>query len=424
MKINFKKHLLGYIAIAIVFTMVGASFTLLSYGRGGATAETQRLATKLEGEVTSPFTAAIAAVSGSVVGISNYTTANYGNFGGFGGFGGGFNLPGQGQDSGDGQQVEQASGSGVVISDQGHVLTNYHVVEGNTSLKVTTPDKSYDAELIAYDEDLDIAIVQAKDLKLNPVTLGDSDTLKVGDWAIAIGNPLGTELAGTTTVGIVSALNREVTSYTTDRYGRQVVDNVNTMIQVDAAINSGNSGGGMFNVLGELMGIPSLKYTGSIFSGNVVEGIGMCIPINTAKPLIEDVLSGKVTGNQTGSSATNDNPRPRLGVTVSTLNQSNNQAVADGKLPAGVYVSEVEDNSPAKLAGIGVDDIIVEIDGQRMTTTTEMISYLGEKKEGDVVKVKVYRVPDLHTYQNVNDIPDGEYKDFDVTLAILDQVNQ
>ena len=423
MKNIFKKHLLGYIAIAIVFTMVGASFTLLSNGHGGATAETERLATKLEGEVTSPFTAAIAAVSNSVVGITNYTTANYSNYNNYGGFGGfGFNLPGQGQN--EGKQVEQGSGSGVVISGQGHVLTNYHVVEGNTSLKVTTPDHSYDAKLIAYDEDLDIAIVQANDLKLNPVTLGDSDTLKVGDWAIAIGNPLGTELAGTTTVGIVSALNREVKSYTTDRYGRQVVANVNTMIQVDAAINSGNSGGGMFNVLGELMGIPSLKYTGSIFSGTVVEGIGMCIPINTAKPLIEDVLSGKVTGNQTGSAATSDNPRPRLGVTVSTLNQSNNQAVADGKLPAGVYVSEVEDNSPAKLAGISVDDIIVEIDGQRMTTTTEMISYLGEKKEGDVVKVKVYRVPDLHTYQNIDDIPDGEYQDFDVTLAILDQVNQ
>lgn len=424
MKIHFKKHLLGYIAIAVVFTMVGASFTLLAAGNGGATAETERLATKLEGEVTSPFTAAIAAVSGSVVGISNYTTVNYNNYGGgFGGFGGfGFDLPGQ--SSGSDQQVEQASGSGVVISDQGHVLTNYHVVEGNTSLKVTTPEKTYDAELIAYDEDLDIAIVQAKDLKLNPVTLGDSDTLKVGDWAIAIGNPLGTELAGTTTVGIISALNREVKSYTTDRYGRQVVDNVNTMIQVDAAINSGNSGGGMFNVLGELMGIPTLKYTGSIFSGNVVEGIGMCIPINTAKALIEDVLSGKVKGNQTGSSASNDNPTPRIGVTISTLNQSNNAAVAEGKLPSGVYVSEVEDNSPAKLAGIAVDDIIVEIDGQRITNTTEMKAYLADKKEGDVIKIKVYRVPDLRTYQNVNDIPDGEYKDFDVTLAILDKVNQ
>jgi serine protease Do len=420
MKDHLKKHLLGYIAVALVFTMAGASLTLLTANGGNASAEQQRLATKIEGTVTSPFTAAIAAVRDSVVGVSNYTNYNYGGFGRFGGFD--FSIPGQDQNGGNNsQETLQATGSGVVISADGYVLTNYHVVEGSTSVKITTPQKTYDAEVIAYDENLDIAILQAKDLKLNPVSLGDSDTLQVGDWAIAIGNPLGTELAGTTTVGIVSALNRLVSSNSTDAYG---IRNTNSMIQVDAAINSGNSGGGMFNVLGELMGIPTLKYSGNLFSGSSVEGIGMCIPINAAKPLIENVLSGKAKGDQSGSNPASENPRPRLGVTVAGIDQSNNSAVAAGKLPAGVYVSNVEDNSPAKNAGIQADDIIVEIDGQRMITTDEMITYLSSKKEGDVVKVKVYRVPGIQNFSSVDEIPKGDYQDFDVTLAILDKVAQ
>ncbi len=416
MKDHLKKHLLGYIAVALVFTMAGASLTLLAASGGNASAETQRLATKIEGTVTSPFTAAIAAVRDSVVGVSNYTSYNYGGFGRFGGFD--FDMPGR---NGGREEALQATGSGVVISGEGHILTNFHVVEGSTTLKITTPQQTYDAEVIAYDENLDIAILQAKDLKLNPVSLGDSDTLQVGDWAIAIGNPLGTELAGTTTVGIVSALNRQVASNSTDAYG---IRNTNTMIQVDAAINSGNSGGGMFNVLGELMGIPTLKYSGNLFSGSSVEGIGMCIPINAAKPLIEKVLSGQATGNQTGSNKAAENPRPRLGVTVKGLDQNNNAAVAAGKLPAGVFISEVEDNSPAKLAGIQADDIIVEIDAQRMTSTDEMISYLSKMKEGDMVKVKVYRVPGIKEFETVDEIPKGEYLEFDVKLAILDKVAQ
>lgn len=416
MKDHLRKHLLGYIAVALVFTMAGASLTLLTANGGNASAEPERLATKIEGTASSPFTAAIAAVRDSVVGVSNYTNNSYGGFGRFGGFD--FNIPGQ---RGGNEEALQATGSGVVISGDGHVLTNYHVVEGSTSLKITTPQQTYDAEVIAYDENLDIAVLQAKDLKLNPVSLGNSDSLQVGDWAIAIGNPLGTELAGTTTVGIVSALNREVASNSTDAYG---IRNTNTMIQVDAAINNGNSGGGMFNVLGELMGIPTLKYSGNLFSGGTVEGIGMCIPINVAKPLIEKVLSGQAKGDQTGSNAAAENPRPRLGVTVAGIDQNNNAAVAAGKVPAGVYISDVEDNSPAKQAGIQVDDIIVEIDGQRMISTTEMISYLSQKKEGDVVNVKVYRVPGIQEFGSVDEIPKGEYVDFDVTLAIIDKVAQ
>ena len=151
--------------------------------------------------------------------------------------------------------------------------------EDASSLLVTMTGDSgntngYAARLVAYDESLDIAIVYATGLDLPAVTLGDSDTLQVGDWAINIGNPLG--FTKTTTVGVVSALNRAIESESYDKYGRKSTI-TNAMIQVDAAINSGNSGGGMFNVNGELMGIPTLKYTGSYYSGSTVEGIGIAV---------------------------------------------------------------------------------------------------------------------------------------------------
>ena len=272
MKLNWRKHGIGYLAIALVITMVGFA----AFNSFGAKAESGTTDTANTVVVTSPFTEAIKEVKSSVVGVSNYQMVRYST--------GGSWSWGFGYDRGEStiQEVEAATGSGVVIAED-TVLTNFHVVEGASSLKITTGDNEFDATLLAYDENLDVAILKADGLNLPAVTLGDSDTLQVGDWAICIGNPLGEQLAGTTTVGIVSALNREVSSTTTDKYGlRGTV--TNTMIQVDAAINSGNSGGGMFSVNGELMGIPTLKYTGSAFSGNTVEGIGMCIPINAAKP--------------------------------------------------------------------------------------------------------------------------------------------
>ena len=247
----------------------------------------------------------------------------------------------------------------------------------------------------------------------------------MGDWAICIGNPLGEQLAGTTTVGIVSALNREVSSTTTDKYGlRGTV--TNTMIQVDAAINSGNSGGGMFSVNGELMGIPTLKYTGSAFSGNTVEGIGMCIPINAAKPLIEDVLSGKVTGNATAGANTNAsgntdllNGKPRMGITITGINTAST-AVRTGQLPNGVYVTEVEEGSPAAEAGMQAADIIVDADNTVITSTSQLQEIIAEKNAGDTVEIKVYRVPGLADLTDADEIPEGEYITMTVTLEVVD----
>ncbi len=414
MKLNWRKHGIGYLAIALVITMVGFA----AFNSFGAKAESGTTDTANTVVVTSPFTEAIKEVKSSVVGVSNYQMVRYST-------GGSWNW-GFGYDRGESttQEVEAATGSGVVIAED-TVLTNFHVVEDASSLKVTTGDDEFDATLLAYDENLDVAILKADGLNLPAVTLGDSDTLQVGDWAICIGNPLGEQFAGTTTVGIVSALNREVSSTTTDKYGlRGTV--TNTMIQVDAAINSGNSGGGMFSVNGELMGIPTLKYTGSAFSGNTVEGIGMCIPINAAKPLIEDVLSGKVTGNATAGANTNAsgntdllNGKPRMGITITGINTAST-AVRTGQLPNGVYVTEVEEGSPAAEAGMQAADIIVDADNTVITSTSQLQEIIAEKSAGDTVEIKVYRVPGLADLTDADEIPEGEYITMTVTLEVVD----
>lgn len=414
MKLNWRKHGIGYLAIALVITMVGFA----AFNSFGAKAESGTMDTANTVVVTSPFTEAIKEVKSSVVGVSNYQMVRYST--------GGSWSWGFGYDRGESttQEVEAATGSGVVIAED-TVLTNFHVVEGASSLKVTTGDDEFDATLLAYDENLDVAILKADGLNLPAVTLGDSDTLQVGDWAICIGNPLGEQFAGTTTVGIVSALNREVSSTTTDKYGlRGTV--TNTMIQVDAAINSGNSGGGMFSVNGELMGIPTLKYTGSAFSGNTVEGIGMCIPINAAKPLIEDVLSGKVTGNATAGANTNAsgntdllNGKPRMGITITGINTAST-AVRTGQLPNGVYVTEVEEGSPAAEAGMQAADIIVDADNTVITSTSQLQEIIAEKSAGDTVEIKVYRVPGLADLTDADEIPEGEYITMTVTLEVVD----
>lgn len=414
MKLNWRKHGIGYLAIALVITMVGFA----AFNSFGAKAESGTTDTANTVVVTSPFTEAIKEVKSSVVGVSNYQMVRYST-------GGSWNW-GFGYDRGESttQEVEAATGSGVVIAED-TVLTNFHVVEDASSLKVTTGDDEFDVTLLAYDENLDVAILKADGLNLPAVTLGDSDSLQVGDWAICIGNPLGEQLAGTTTVGIVSALNREVSSTTTDKYGlRGTV--TNTMIQVDAAINSGNSGGGMFSVNGELMGIPTLKYTGSAFSGNTVEGIGMCIPINAAKPLIEDVLNGKVTGNATAGASTNAsgntdllNGKPRMGITITGINTSS-AAVRSGQLPNGVYVTEVEEGSPAAEAGMQAADIIVDADNTVITSTSQLQEIIAEKSAGDTVEIKVYRVPGLADLTDADEIPEGEYITMTVTLEVVD----
>jgi len=374
--------------------------------------------------VTSPFTEAVKKVHGSVVGVNNYAMSyGYNSFGDFGfpfgfGFGYGYGY-GNGNQQSEPEEVLAGSGSGVVVA-KGYVLTNYHVVEDAVRLEIVSGGETYEAVLAGSDENLDLAVLKVTvDFPIEPVVLGDSDVLNVGDWAICIGNPL--SFTGTTTVGVISALNREITNSTTDIYGRRT-DSVNLMIQTDAAINAGNSGGGMFNVAGELIGVPSMKYTGSYMSATSVEGIGMAIPINVAKPLIEEVLAGKTVeaqNNNSSNATATEPPKPRIGVTVTSV-----PAVSNGALPLGAYIKEVEAGSPAEIAGVQPGDIVVEVDGTIIKNTTGLINILQNKQAGDTAEMKVYRVEGLSEMETYEDIPDGEYIDLTVELAILDDVIQ
>lgn len=422
-----KKTLKTYMAIALALAVVMAGSTALVRMNATAGAETATI-TENSTVVASPFTEAVEKVHGSVVGVSNYTNyTNTNSYGGLYGFGYGFGFGNGGSRGGEdsNRQVLQGTGSGVVVA-KGYVLTNYHVVEDASMLEVTSGDNTYSATVAGYDENLDLAVLKVEDLPLEPVVLGDSDALKVGDWAICIGNPL--RFTGTTTVGVISALNREVTSKSTDAYGRRT-NNVNLMIQTDAAINAGNSGGGMFNVAGELVGVPSMKYTGSYYSAATVEGIGMAIPINAAKPLIEEVLSGKTVTNGTSADSSKDSgsvapeARPRMGVQVKTISASNSGAVAAGALPSGAYIDEVEKDSPAEKAGLKADDIVVEVDGTIVSSSQEMVNAMASKKAGDSVEIKYFRMEgDQSKWESYDDI-EGDYHTVTVELAMLDEAH-
>ncbi len=417
------RRIVGCIALALSCVMIGSAITLTA---PVALAE-ENVTTVIH---TSPFTAAIAEVRDSVVGVSNYQEVTYGNYGnGFGGFyfGFGYGYGDRGRDQEPETKEELAStGSGVVIGD-GFVLTNYHVVEDADRLEITVTDDAgetteYAASLVAWDENLDAAILHAPDCKLPAVQLGDSDKLLVGDWAICIGNPLG--FAKTTTAGIISALGRGIKSETYDKYGRKETI-TNAMIQTDAAINSGNSGGGMFSVTGELMGIPTLKYTGSYYSGSSVEGIGMCIPINAVKPLIDQVLSGEIEAippekNKAEEKSANDlTGKPRMGISIANVNSSS-RAARLGQIPDGVFITEVQAGGPAEKAGLLAGDIIVEVDDTVITDTEQLQSVIGQHKAGDTLAVKVYRAEGLLERSANEDAPDGEYVDVEVTLEIIE----
>ena len=420
---NRMRRFWGCIALALSCIMIGSAITLTA---PNALAE-ENVTTVIH---TSPFTAAVAQVRDSVVGVSNYQKVAYSNYSnGYGGFyfgfGNDYGSRGRSQEPETKEQLT-STGSGVVIG-EGFVLTNYHVVEDADRLEVTVTDDAgettqYAASLVAWDENMDAAILYAPDCKLPHVALGDSDKLLVGDWAICIGNPLG--FAKTTTVGVISALNRGIESESYDKYGRKETI-TNAMIQVDAAINSGNSGGGMFSVTGELMGIPTLKYTGSYYSGSSVEGIGMCIPINAVKPMIEDVLAGKVelvrpeAEKSEAAPAEDLTGKPRLGVSIANVN-ANSRAARLGQIPDGVFITEVEKNSPAEKAGLLAGDIVVEVNDTVITDTEELIALVGKYNAGDTLAVKVYRAEGLLERSANEDAPDGEYIDVEVTLEIIE----
>lgn len=277
-----------------------------------------------------------------------------------------------------------ASGSGVIISEDGYILTNNHIVNTSSTssyyqvsqankvtVKLYNDDTIYDATIVGTDETTDLAVIKIEKTGLPAAELGNSDSVKVGEFSMAIGNPLGME--STVTAGIISAVNRTITS-----------ENRNyTVIQTDAAINSGNSGGALVNSKGQVIGINTLK-----LSGTGIEGIGFAIPINSTVDIYKQLISdGKVK-------------RPYIGISGRDINE---QTAKQYKLIEGVYIVSVEPYSSAEKAGLKSYDVITEVDGNKITSMDELNEIKNSHKIGDIINLKVYR--------------DNNYVDVQVTLG-------
>ena len=259
-----------------------------------------------------------------------------------------------------------ASGSGFIYTSDGYIITNYHVIESASSIKVTLYDgTSYDAQLIGYDESNDVAVLKIDATGLTPVTIGDSDNLNVGDSVIAIGNPLG-ELTFSLTSGAVSALDREVTLSSSVTM---------KLIQTDCAINSGNSGGALFNLYGEVIGITNAKYSGSSSSGASIDNIGFAIPINTVRSIVDSIIEKGYVA------------KPYIGVMVSDVSD---EATNYGT-PAGAAVVSVTEGGPAEKAGLQANDIITAVDGEAISGKSDLSSIISDHAAGDKLTLTVYR---------------------------------
>jgi serine protease Do len=272
-----------------------------------------------------------------------------------------------------GQGVSEGAGSGVIIDNDGYIITNNHVIEDAKSIKVTLRNgNEYDAKLIGADSDQDIALIKIEPKSgenLTVATFGDSDKLSVGDKAVVIGNPLG-QLGGTVTDGIISALDRELT----------IDEKTMNLLQTNAAINPGNSGGGLFDGQGNLVGIVVAKASSSSSTSSSVEGLGFAIPINDAESILSDL---KEYGYVKGKPA-------EIGVTLQDYMDM-------------VYIYSVTDNSPADKAGLEKGDKIMTVGGKEVTSSSDVKNAISKSKAGDKLKIQIER--------------NGETKTCTVTIA-------
>ena len=286
-----------------------------------------------------------------------------------------------------GQPTKRASsGSGFILTKDGYIATNYHVVEKADTVKVTLYNgDEYEARFIGGDSDYDLAVIKVEATDLLPVTLGDSDTLNVGDHVLAIGNPLG-ELTFSMSGGMVSSVNRAI--------------NVNgtpfNMIQTDASINAGNSGGPLFNSYGEVIGIVSAKYSSS-GSGASVEGLGFAIPMNDVFAMIQDIMTNGYISN-----------KPYLGITGGTMNeQMASQYRYD--ISTGVFIYSVEKNGSAAKAGLKMGDVIRKVDDTTIETMEDLTMVKKQYSAGDTSILTIYRDGSETTIEFTWDaIPDKE----------------
>ncbi len=284
-----------------------------------------------------------------------------------------------------GKSTGSATGSGIIISEDGYILTNNHVVNSASSnsyyqvstagaikVKLYNDETVYDAKIIGTDDQTDLAVIKIDKTGLTPAEFGNSDNVVVGEFAMAIGNPLG--LATSATCGIISAVNRDITTSDNKKY---------TVIQTDAAINSGNSGGALVNSKGQVIGINTLK-----LSGDGVEGIGFAIPISSTTDISKQLIDhSKVI-------------RPYVGIEGMGINKETAERY---KLVEGVYIKVVEDFGAAQKAGIKAGDVITEFDGKEVKTVEEITELKNKHNIGDTIKIKIFR--------------NGEYKDIELILG-------
>ena len=262
----------------------------------------------------------------------------------------------------------QASGSGFIITSDGYILTNYHVISGSKTVTVATYDhNTYDAKVIGYDASNDIAVIKIDAENLKPVTLGDSDTLRVGESVYAIGNPLG-ELTFSLTGGIISALSRNVQT----EAGTSM-----SLIQTDCAINSGNSGGALFNTRGEVIGITNAKYSSSGMSSEAeIDNIGFAIPINSVKRIVTSIIeNGYVL-------------KPYIGISVSPLSEETAKIIG---IKAGAVVQDVTADAPADKAGLKNHDVIVKVGDTDINDSNDLVQVISKSDPGDVLTFSIYR---------------------------------
>ena len=299
-----------------------------------------------------------------------------------------------------GQAVQTASaGSGFVLTKDGFIVTNYHVVKDADTVKVTMYNgDEYDAKYVGGDEDYDIAVIKVEAADLQPVTLGDSDELNVGDHVLAIGNPLG-ELTFSMSGGMVSCVNRAI----------NVDGTPFNMIQTDASINPGNSGGPMFNQYGEVVGIVSAKYSST--GNESVEGLGFAIPINDVFAMIQDIMTNGYVTN-----------KPYLGITAGTMTE---QMASQYRynIKEGVFVYSVEEGKAADQAGLQMGDVITKVDDHDIKTMEDLTAVKKEYSAGDTATLTIYRGGETMTVELTWDAVPAEQQSQEETQSTQDSQN-
>lgn len=329
-------------------------------------------------------------VTPSVVGVqSTFSSPNGSNNNPMNGYGGFFGYGSQGNN---GSQGMTGVGTGIIMSKDGYIVTNAHVIyddeygygeASSVQIQMSDEETTYDARIVAYDKEADIAVLKIDADNLTPAEFGDSSSCEVGEMVVAIGNPLGLQFQNTVTCGIISALDRKVT----------INDNTMTLIQTDTAINNGNSGGPLINSSGQVIGINSAKMSSTYSGEATVEGIGFAIPMSEAKSIVDDLINyGYVTG------------RPQLGISCQDVTEAVSQAY---NIPVGAYIFSVTAGGAADQAGLQPGDVITGIQDQTISTTEELNAVKNQYKAGDTITLTYVRA--------------GETKKVDVTLAEVQQ---